>query len=280
MPRAIDIHVHPPIEPGRPPPRYQDYMDRFFKSGPRPNAEEMAALYQELDLLGVLLATNAESTMGDPPVRNEWVAELVARYPDRFIGFCAVDVWQGKKAVRELERAVKELGLKGLKLHPMMQEFFPNDRQVYPIYEKCVELGVPVLFHSGTTVVGAGMPGGGGIRLKYGRPIYVDDVAVDFPDLTIILAHPSVPWHDEQLAIALHKPNVYIDLSGWAPKYFPPNVIQYANTLLQDKVLFGSDYPGVRPDRWLREFEAGPFKEEVRPKILLENARSVLKLHV
>ena len=91
------------------------------------------------------------------------------------------------------------------------------------------------------------MPGGGGIRLKYSNPLHVDDVAADFPDLKIILAHPSFPWQDEALAVATHKPGVHIDLSGWSPKYFPPQLVQYANTLLKDKVLFGSDYPGPHP---------------------------------
>jgi hypothetical protein len=103
-------------------------------------------------------------------------------------------------------------------------------------------------------------------------------VAADFPTLTIIGAHPGWPWHDELLAVARHKGNVYIDLSGWAPKYFPASVVQYANTLLQDRVLFGTDFPMLTPDRWLKEFEELPFKPEVRPKILLENARRLLKL--
>ena len=279
MPRAIDVHVHPPNEPGRPVPAYQAHVERFFRSGPRPTPEEMAALYRRLGIFGVLLPINAESTTGDAPARNEWVAELVSRYPDCFMGFCAVDVWRGGGAVRELEWAVKGLGLKGLKLHPMLQEFHPNDRGVYPIYEKCVELGIPVLFHTGATAIGAGMPGGGGIRLTYGRPIYMDDLAADFPELTIIMAHPAIPWHDEQIAIALHKPNVFIDLSGWAPRYLPPSVIQYVNTALQDKVMFGSDFPGMGPDRWMREFEELPIKDNVRPKVLRENARRVLNLH-
>ena len=122
------------------------------------------------------------------------------------------------------------------------------------------------------------MPGGGGIRLKYCQPIFLDDVAADFPELTIIGAHPSWPWHDEMLSVMLHKANVYMDLSGWRPKYFPQSVVQYANTLLQDKMLFGTDYPALTPKRWLDDFAEVPFRDAVRPKILLENARRVLKL--
>ena len=140
------------------------------------------------------------------------------------------------------------------------------------------ELGAIARFHTGQTGIGAGVPGGGGIRLKYSNPLYIDDVAVDFPGLKIILAHPSFPWQDEALSIATHKPSVYIDLSGWSPKYFPPQLVQYANTLLQDKVLFGSDFPLLTPDRWLADFAKLPIKDEVRPKILKQNAARLLGL--
>ena len=129
-----------------------------------------------------------------------------------------------------------------------------------------------MLFHTGHSGIGTGMPGGGGIRLKYGHPMPIDDVAVDFPDMPIILAHPSFPWQDEAISVCLHKPQVYIDLSGWSPKYFSPTLVQYANTLLKHKVLFGSDYPLLTPDRWLADFEKIAIRDEVRPLILKENA--------
>ncbi len=103
-------------------------------------------------------------------------------------------------------------------------------------------------------------------------------MAAEFPDLTIIMAHPAWPWVDEQIAVALHKPNVYIDLSGWAPRFIPQALIREANTRLRDKVLFGSDYPYLTPERWLREFAELEMRDEVRPKILLENARKALRL--
>ena len=126
--------------------------------------------------------------------------------------------------------------------------------------------------------VGAATRGGGGIRLKYSHPMLLDDVAVDFPEMPIILAHPSFPWQEEALSVATHKPQVYIDLSGWSPKYFPPILVQYANTLLKDKVLFGSDYPVIAPERWMEEFDKLPIKPEVRPLILKLNAARLLKL--
>src|SRR5215475_6276650 len=103
--------------------------------------------------------------------------------------------------------------------------------------------------------------GCGGVRLAYGNPMFLDDVAVDFPDMPIILAHPSFPWQEEALAVAVHKPQVYIDLSGWSPKYFPEILIQYTNTRLKDKMLFGSDFPLLTPDRWLADFEKLPIKD-------------------
>ena len=144
------------------------------------------------------------------------------------------------------------------------------------LYETIEEAGVPALFHTGQTGVGAGMRGGNGMRLKYSNPIHLDDVAADFPDMKIVLAHPSFPWQEEALAVATHKPNIHIDLSGWSPKYFPEILVRYANTLLRDRVLFGSDWPAIMPDRWLRDFEALDIKPEVRPLILKQNAMRLL----
>jgi predicted TIM-barrel fold metal-dependent hydrolase len=278
--RAIDVHVHVPAPPGHPAAAEVERMAAYFKSGTLPRTpEEMYEKYKALDLFGVIFDIDAETTSGIPYMGNDWVASVAQQYADRFIGFASVDPWKGVMAIQELERSVTELGLRGLKLHPTTQAFFPNDIRFYPLWEKCTELGIPVLFHTGQTGVGAGTPGGGGYKLKYAQPIpYIDDVAADFPQLTIIMAHPAVPWQEEQLSVAVHKANVYIDLSGWSPKYFRPVLTQYATTLLQDKVLFGSDYPALQPDRWLRDFESLEIKEEVRQKILLENARKLLKL--
>ncbi|MEE9199724.1 MAG: amidohydrolase family protein [Dehalococcoidia bacterium] len=280
MPKAIDIHIHPPNEPGTPEDRFTQAMAEYFKSPTEVVTREgLAEMYQELDMMAVVLASDARSAQGDAFDSNDWVASFAQKYPDTFIAFGSVDPWRGKMAVKEIERAAKELGVRGIKFLPMTQEFYPNEHRFYPLYEKMVELGLIAMFHTGTTAVGARLPGGGGVHLKYTRPIpYIDDIAADFPELTIIMAHPAFPWQEEQLAVMVHKPNVYMDISGWSPKYFSPLLIQYANTLLQDKVMFGSDYPGLTPQRWLKDFEAAPFRDEVRPKILLENAKRVLKL--
>jgi uncharacterized protein len=277
--RAIDIHIHVPEPPGESGSEERRKMSGYFKATSLPQSpEEMYEKYKALDIFGVIFSVDSETRSGDRYIGNDYVAEVVKKYPDQFIGFASVDPWKGAIAVRELERAVKELGLRGLKLHPTTQAFFPNDTRFYPLWEKCVELGIPLISHTGQTGVGAGTPGGGGLKLKYAHPLHLDDVAADFPELTIIMAHPAVPWQEEQLAVAMHKANVYIDLSGWSPKYFRPVLVQYANSLLQDKVLFGSDYPVLQPERWLKDFEALEIKEEVRRKIVLENAQKLLKL--
>jgi uncharacterized protein len=282
MSYAIDMHVHLPtasfldgaIGPFREP------AEAFFRSRvPVREMEEVARVYDDLDIVGVLLAWDAETATGLPPLTNDEVAAVVAKYPGRFVGFASVDPWKGKRAVDEMERAIKELGLIGAKFHPGIQAFYPNDKQFYPLYEKITELGVPALFHTGTNGLGAGTPGGMGVKLDFTRPIYLDHVAADFPLLTIIGAHPAWPWHEEMLAIIGHKSNVFMDLSGWSPKYIPKTIMDEARGRLQDRILFGSDYPFIAPSRWLADFETlGGFTSEVTRKILHDNAARLLKL--
>ncbi|MCS7174080.1 MAG: amidohydrolase family protein [Armatimonadetes bacterium] len=268
MVRGIDVHVHiatgDKIRLGRRP---------MFPTGVDPrwdNPDAMAELYASLDLMAVIFDVDNETQSG-LRISNEEVAGWVRKYPEVFIGFGSVDPWKGRRAVEEVQRCA-DLGLRGMKFQQITQAFRPDDPRFFPIYEACVDRGLAVLFHTGTTAIGVGRPGGMGLRLDYGRPIYIDEVAARYPELRIILAHPAWPWHEEQLAIVRHKGNVYMDLSGWAPKYFPPSVVHYANTLIQDKVFFGSDYPMITPQRWLEEFADLPLKEEVRRKILLLNA--------
>jgi uncharacterized protein len=279
--RAIDIHTHVPAPAGSTPSAQQEQMSRYFGSAggdQRGSVEQMYDTFTQLDIFAVVFGVDSETTSGQPFTGNDYTASIVQKYPDRFMGFASVDPHKGRAAVLEMERSVKDLGLRGLKLHPISQAFFPNDTRFYALWEKCAELEVPVLFHTGQTAVGAGLPGGGGLKIKYAQPVHIDDVAADFPTLDIIMAHPGVPWQEEQLSVALHKRNVYIDISGWSPKYFRPILVQYMNSLLQDKVLFGSDYPALQPERWLRDFEALELKPEVRQKILLDNARRLLKI--
>ena len=206
------------------------------------------------------------------------MADRAAAHADVLIPFGSVDPLAGEQAVRRARRLISDHGVRGFKFHPSLQGFSPDDRSYYPLYAVIEEAGLPAVFHTGQTGIGAGLPGGRGIKLRLSNPMLLDDVAADFPGMPVILAHPSVPWQDEAISIATHKANVYIDLSGWSPKYFPPQLVRAASSLLQDKVLFGTDYPLLTPERWLRDFELLEVKPEVRPKILKHNAARLLGL--
>ncbi|MGP4115043.1 amidohydrolase family protein [Streptomyces sp. 4N509B] len=282
---AIDVHTHAEISSrtgrGSLDERLNQASSAYFGvTGARqPTLEEIAAYYRERRMAAVVFPVDAEHALGIEPVPNEEVAEAAARHADVLLPFASIDPFRGRAGVRRARRLVEEHGVRGFKFHPSLQGFRPNDRALaYALYEVIEETGTIALFHTGQTGIGAGLPGGGGIRLKYSNPLYVDDVAADFPHLKIILAHPSFPWQDEALAVATHKPGVHIDLSGWSPRYFPPQLVRYANTLLKDKVLFGSDYPVLTPDRWLADFAELDIRDDVRPRILKDNAARLLGL--
>ena len=278
--RAVDLHVHLSttewVEGSLGP--LKEATERHFRTTVVvQDVDEMADVFRADDVLAVLLAWDAETAMGLPATTNDTVAGMVERHPDTFIGFASVDPWK-RTAVAELRRAVTDLGLRGLKLHPSCQAFQPNDRRMYPLYDAAAELGVPVLFHTGTTGLGAGAPGGGGIKLGHSRPILLDDVAADHPDLQIIAAHPSWPWQDEALAVAQHKPNVWLELSGWSPKRWSPDLTRNVLGPLQDRCLYGSDHPFISFGKWLDGFRTYDPSPEVEEKILKGNACRLLGL--
>jgi hypothetical protein len=281
---AIDIHTHAEEPCGtHPDDGYDDFqaaMAKYFGApyAHPPTIEETAAYYRQRRIGAVIFPVDAERETGFRRYANEEVAEKAAANSDVLIPFASIDPAKGKAGAREARRLVRDFGIRGFKFHPTMQGFYPNDRSAYVLYEAVAESGLPALFHTGQTGVGSGMPGGNGMRLKYSNPMYLDDVAVDFPEMPIVLAHPSFPWQEEALAVATHKPNVYIDLSGWSPKYFPPILVKYANSILKHKVLFGSDWPVISPDRWIGDFEHLDIKPEVRSLILKENAKKLLGL--
>jgi predicted TIM-barrel fold metal-dependent hydrolase len=283
--KAIDVHVHAgrssaaPAEAVRP--ARDDTLARMTQrsgaGGQTP--DETAQFYRERDLMCCMWGADTGGTRPARPgaVSNDEMLEAAARHPDVFIPFVMVDVWREDAGAAEAKRLI-DAGARGFKFHPPSGGYYANDERMYQIYEVIAAAALPALFHTGQTAVGQGSGAGGGVRLKYGNPIYLDDVAVDFPTMPIIMAHPSFPWQEEALAIALHKQQVYIDLSGWSPKYFPPLLVQYANTLLKNKVLFGSDHPMITADRWMADFEAAAFRDEVRPLILKDNAAGLLGL--
>jgi predicted TIM-barrel fold metal-dependent hydrolase len=273
---AIDVHVH--LEAANEATATDAAAKQYFgESGASRDPKALAEYYRSRKMAFVIFAVDERLT-GRPRVTNDEVIRFASDNADVAIPFASIDPHRGPEGVREAKRLVSERLVHGLKLHPPVQQFSPDDKLAYPLYEVFAEARLPVLFHTGHSGIGTGMPGGGGVRLKYGNPLPIDDVAVDFPMMPIILAHPSFPWQDEAISICLHKPNVYIDLSGWSPKYFSPTLVQYANTRLKKKVLFGSDYPFITPDRWLADFEKLDIRSEVRPLILKENAAKLLAL--
>jgi predicted TIM-barrel fold metal-dependent hydrolase len=281
---AIDVHTHVHRSVRAAPDETaggNEAMGAYFGIGSMPHytVPELADYYRQRNMACVAFTIDSVSATGEEPVPdNIEIAELAAEHADVVIPFASVDPARGAAGVRLARRLADEFGVRGFKFHPSVQGFYPNDRMAYPLYEVIASRGLVALFHTGQTGAGAGTRGGGGIRLKYANPLHLDDVAVDFPDLDIILAHPSFPWQDEALSVATHKPRVYIDLSGWSPKYFPPLLVRYANTLLREKVMFGSDFPAITPDRWIKDFENLDIKPEVRPLIMKENAARLLGL--
>jgi predicted TIM-barrel fold metal-dependent hydrolase len=288
--RAIDIHSHFSTREGYlSTMKYGKALAAYYAKrevteeqvlGAAKSDDDMAKDFVEAGVKGVLVGWDAESNTGLPAMSNDYVASMVKRYPEAFIGaYGSVDPWKGEWALIEAERCVNELGLLGLKFQAAAQAFYANDRRFYPLWEKCVELGASIQLHTGTTGLGARMPGGGGIKLKYTRPIpYIDDVAADFPDLKIICLHPAWPWQDEAIAMAIHKPNIFFDLSGWAPKYFPEALKREIRSRLQDRVMFASDYPIMPFERLFSEWEAENYPPEIMEKIYYKNAIRILDL--
>jgi uncharacterized protein len=277
---AIDVHthVHRSVTAVAPEPgQALESMAAYFKTDAAAyTVDELARYYRERNMAAVTFTVDVK----DRPVRvsSEEIAERAAANTDVIIPFGSVDPARGPEGARAAKRLIEQYQVRGFKFHPSSQEFFPNDHAAYPLYEVIEAARLPALFHTGQTGAGAGQRGGGGIRLAYSNPMYLDDVAVDFPDMPIILAHPSFPWQEEALAVATHKPQVYIDLSGWSPKYFPPILVQYANTLLKDKVLFGTDFPMLTPERWRDDLERTAIRDEVKPGLYKHNAARLLGL--
>jgi predicted TIM-barrel fold metal-dependent hydrolase len=280
--RAIDVHVHPMdeayVEASGP---FIPAANRMFngKFSARPDSQ-IAEEFRRDDALAIPIAWDAENGAAGGVYSNEKLAALTRDYPDVFLpGWAMVDPWRGRKGLEEIEHAIKDLGLLGVKYQPPVQGFAPNDRQFYPIWELLQSLGAPVLIHCGTTAIGAGEPGGLGFKLGYAKPIpNIDDVAADFPNLTIVAAHPGWPWTEELIAVAIHKKNVSIDISGWGPKYVPAPLKYDMQRRLQDKVLFGSDYPGWSPGQCCDEWEMENFRPGVIDKLFHQNAIRILKL--
>jgi uncharacterized protein len=279
--RAIDVHVHVSIDStGRTasPPALREALAAYFKSTQEPlTVDETAEYYRERGIAAVVFTVDATTNLGHAPNSVDEIVEGARRNPDVLIPFGSVDPLQGEAAVEEARRQAA-LGVRGFKFHPSVQAFDPSDPAYIPLWACIEELGLPVIVHTGQTGAGARLPGGWGFRLSLSNPMLLDDVAARHPDLQVIMAHPSVPWQDEAISVATHKGNAWIDLSGWSAKYFAPNLVRAARTYLNDKMLFGSDFPALTPERWLDDFAALEFPEEATQAILKGNAVRLLGL--
>jgi predicted TIM-barrel fold metal-dependent hydrolase len=279
--RAIDVHVHVSIDStGRTasPPALTEALAAYFKSTEKPrDVDATAAYYRERQMAAVVFTVDATTNLDHAPNSVDEIIEGAARNADVLIPFGSVDPLQGEAAVDEAKRQAA-LGVRGFKFHPSVQNFDPSDPTYIPLWACIEELRLPILVHTGQTGAGAGLPGGWGFRLALSNPMLLDDVAARHPDLQVIMAHPSVPWQDEALSVATHKGNVWIDLSGWSAKYFPPTLVRAARTYLNAKMLFGSDLPALTPDRWLADFATLEFPAEAVQAIVKDNAVRLLGL--
>jgi len=279
---AIDFHTHAEVSCCQAHDAFGEEFDRaadqYFGSDRRPTIAETIAYYRERRIGLVMFTVDAETQIGRRRISNDEIADAARDNRDMMIAFASIDPHKGVMGAREARRLIEECGVRGFKFHPTVQGFLPYERFAWPIYEVIAEHGLPAIFHTGHSGIGSGMRGGGGLRLANSNPMLLEDVAIDFPDMQIVMAHPSWPWQDEALSLCLHKPNMWIDLSGWSPRYFPPQLVQYANTLLRERMLFGSDFPLITPERWLADFEKAGFRPEVAPLILKHNAMRLLGL--
>ena len=274
--RAIDFHVHLPTPDwldgsmeG-----YVEAAEAYFRSTvERQSLGELADRYRALDTMAVLLAWDAETATGRPRVPNETVAAACEQYPDVFTGIGSVDPHK-KSAVDEVAN-IAELGLRGVKFHPSLQAFAPDDPTFWPVFAACEERGLLALFHTGTSGIGARQPGGQGIRIDYAHPLKLDPVAAEHPGLTVVAAHFGWPWQMDLIAVALHKTNVYIDISGWSPRRIPAEVVRELKGRLSEQFVWGSDFPFISPQRCLTELDELGLASET---LLHGNAARILGL--
>jgi predicted TIM-barrel fold metal-dependent hydrolase len=279
--RIIDLHCYPNTEPWiRSQGPYVEALATYWKRDWTWKQEaEVVAEFAAAGVEAVLVALDLETTTAAPPCTNEYVKGMQSRHPDRIIqAWAAVDPFKGEIAIKQAQQAIRELGMLGFHFHPIMGHFAVNDRRLYPLFEAIDELKVPVMIDVGTTGMGAGMPGGLGARIRHAHPSALDDLAADFPDMPIIAAHPGWPWVDEMTAVALHKGNVYWEMSGWAPKHFPAQLKVDIRARLQDKVMFGSDYPSIPYARLFQEWRELGYADAVMEKIFHGNAERILGL--
>ena len=279
--RRIDLHCYPGTQPwidSQGP--FVEALAAYWKRdwvGKR--EEEVVADFEAAEVEAVLVAFDIESFTGAPPCTSEYVAGMRDRHPAAIIqAWGAVDPLKGPAAIEEATQAARQHHLLGFHFHPIMGRYAVDDPALRPLFEAIDGLGLPVMIDVGTTGMGAGLPGGLGSRIRHAHPLAVDELAATFPNLTIIAAHPGWPWVEEMTAVALHKGNVFWELSGWAPKYFPESLKRDIRGRLTEKVMFGSDYPSLPYARIFREWDELSFADDVMERVFHANAERVLGL--
>lgn len=279
--RRIDLHCYPGTQEwvdsqGPFAAALADYWKKPWVGRPE---EDVVADLRGAGLQALLVAFDIEHLTGAPPCGNSSVAAMRDRYPDVFLGaWGAVDPLKGADAVKEAVRAAEQDHVLGFHFHPIMGHFRVDDDAHRPLFEQIAELGLPVMIDVGTTGMGAGLPGGLGAKITDAHPMAIDHLAAALPHLTIIAAHPGFPWVDEMTAVALHKGNVFWELSGWAPKHFPAQLKTDIRARLQDKIMFGTDHPSLPLERILREWDDLGYSDDVMHKVFHANAERVLAI--
>ena len=278
----IDIHTHPLVKNAEYVPDLPTVMERFFRPSFKARIEQgirgrtLDDVISDMDAagvdVGVTVAMDLTSALGVVMVTNESVAEMVRRFPKRLIGFASVDPNTGESAVEKLERAVCDMGLQGLKLAPPVQQFAPNDEAYNPLWEKAIELNIPVWTHAGHQV---STPGS---KAKLGHPMLIDELALRYPDLTIIMGHCACPWFWDAWSVCRRHENVYLDISAY-PKlyhYFPWDA--FSEFGMEHKLLFATDYPLHDFNSCLDAVKRLDISGTFKAKILGENAANLLGL--
>jgi hypothetical protein len=229
-------------------------------------------IVEAMDRAGIqTLMLSAWHRPGQWVIHNDEVVEMVRQFPDRFVGVATVNLEKPVEAVRELERAVNDLGFKALRIVPWLWNRPPNDKFYFPLYVKCIELDIPFCTQVGHT--GPLMPS------ETGRPVpYLDEVALTFPELKIVAGHIGFPWTDEMIGVAWKHENVYIDTSAYLPRYYPPQLLHYLKTYGKEKVLFGTNFPQLSLEKCVQQVEELGLPDDVKENFLSRNARRVFKL--
>ena len=279
--RVIDLHCYPNTQPwitAQGP--YVEALAKYWGRAWVPKTEdEVIVDFKTAGIEPVLVAFDIETVAGTPPCTNEYVAQMRDRYSDIIVqAWAAVDPLKGETAIQQATIAIEDLKMLGFHFHPIMGHFSVDDERFYPLWETINALNVPVMIDVGTTGMGAGMPGGLGAKIRHAHPAAIDSLAADFPNLTIVAAHPGWPWVEEMTAVALHKGNVYWELSGWAPRYFSDSLKRDIRARLQDKIMFGSDYPSIPHERLFREWNELGYTDTIVEKVFHQNAERVLHL--